>query len=542
MIRQTHLKYLKSSSVDPEQAFDILIVGGGATGIGTALTASLAGYKVALLEKDDFCSKTSSKSTKLIHGGVRYLELAVKNLDISQFVLVYDALKERDRLFRLAPHVVWPLRIVLPTDSAMHSFYYSVGLNLYDLIAYSELFPKTKKLSKETLTNYFPFLKKSDFHGGVEYSDGQFNDTRLGMSAIKTAIDHGAHVCNYIEVKNIQKLPKYFEVEAHDQISKENFKIRAKVIVNAAGPACDHIRQILDPSIKPILKVSSGTHIVTKKIINSDQHGLIIPKTKDGRVIFVLPWLDYTLIGTTDDPTEWRDNPKANAKDIAYLLEHLKKYLDLDIAKEEILAAWCGLRPLVQSTSHLKGKKSTASLVRDHLIFQDDSGLVTVTGGKWTTFLKMGDDTVKFICKKKLLFKRKKKLKSLQKFSDSISWEDFLKNASEKISIKNCHPYFLKRLFSTYGKEGLHFLKGHTNDPWLPSEEEVRYLCRQEFAQTPMDILVRRLRIGMLHSSQALKYIEPIAQTMKKELGWTKEEHEEHIRTASIETRNNYSK
>ena len=344
MQRDEALRQLK------ENSFDILVIGGGATGAGVALDAATRGLKVALVERDDFASGTSSKSTKLIHGGVRYLEQAVKGLDKGQLHLVKDALKERAVLLKNAPHLTRPLALLTPLYKRFEKPYYRVGLKMYDWLAgKANLFPSKGVNAKKAL-ELFPMLKSTDLKGGVIYADGQFDDARMNVAIAMTAIEQGAVLANHVEVIELLKGDgKICGAHVRDLFSGEEFSIHAQVVINATGPFVDAIRKLDDPKIPSMLKASSGIHIVLDKKFSPPDTGLLIPKTEDGRVLFLLPWLNHTLVGTTDNPAKIEVNPKASEEDIEYILRHIKLYFDMPVDRSDVLAAWSGLRPLVSN-------------------------------------------------------------------------------------------------------------------------------------------------------------------------------------------------
>ncbi len=523
MHRETLLNQLK------EQSFDILVIGGGATGAGIALDAATRGLRVALVERDDFASGTSSKSTKLIHGGVRYLEQAVKKLDRGQLALVRDALHERATLLKIAPHLTRPLAILTPLYKWYQGPYYRVGLKMYDALAGRANLFRSRWINAKAARAKFPLLKSEHLQGGVIYSDGQFDDARMNVCLALTAVEKGAVVLNHVEVTALLKEKEKIKgAKLHDLISGEKFDVTAKVVINATGPFVDSLRKMDEPSCKPLLTASSGVHIVLDAKFCPPDMGLLIPKTEDGRVIFLLPWLSHTLVGTTDNPAVIEKNPKPTEQEITYILRHLKKYLGIPIKREEVKSAWSGLRPLVSNPKAV----DTAKLSRDHIIQVSSSGLLTITGGKWTTYRKMALDAVNQALKIGALKTKPSQTEKIflvgaEGFKPGLAQElekDF------KLSRDIAH-----HLTCSYGVRarqvlqlaqngyGSRLAEGH---PYL--EAEVVYGVREEGAQTAIDILARRMRLAFLDQKVAVQVLPRVIEMMQKELKWnaTRQEDE----------------
>lgn len=513
MNRTENLKRLKSES------FDILVIGGGATGTGTALDAVSRGLKTALVERYDFSSGTSSKSTKLLHGGVRYLEQAVKKMDRGQYKLVRDALHERSTLLKIAPHLTRSLALVTPLYKRLEAPYYMAGLKLYDWLAGKKGLTHSHYVSSKQALKLFPMLKQEGLKGGVVYYDGQFDDSRMNVCLALTASEQGVALANYCEVVSlIKEQGKLNGAIVRDKESGDLFSIRAKVIINAGGPFCDSIRKLDNPHIEPMLTASSGVHIVIDKKFSAPQMGLLIPKTEDKRVLFLLPWHGHTLVGTTDNPAKIEDNPKVSREDIHYILRQLKHYFSLEIQESDILSTWSGLRPLV---SNLKSS-DTARLSRDHVVNISESGLVTVTGGKWTTYRKMALDAVSQAIRLRGLkplrpsMTEKIPLAGGENFKSSIALELKKKYAFEKESCEH--------LMQAYGSRAIQVAKlsqefpgklveGH---PYLIAE--VIYAIRNEGARTVEDVLARRLRLSFVDQKAAKEVLPKVEALLKKEL------------------------
>jgi glycerol-3-phosphate dehydrogenase len=368
-----------------DAAWDLAIIGGGASGVGTALDAAARGLSVVLLEQSDFGKGTSSRSTKLIHGGVRYLEQG----NVS---LVRESLRERARLLRNASHVVHPLEFVLPCRSLWQVGYYGLGMKAYDWLASSPEFHHSTRLNRSQLLSKLSTLSPA-FAGGISYYDGQFDDARLLINLVQTAAEQGATLVNAARVIELTKSNqgRVNGLVFVDAETGQLHRIAARCVLNATGPFCDKVRTMDQPKVPPLVAASQGIHLVIKKEFYPDSAAMIVPKTKDGRVMFIIPWHDHVLLGTTDTPiSQVDDEPRAFDQEIDFLLETTADYLQSSPMRSDCLSVFVGIRPLVKS----KPGASTASLARDHFIEISPSGLMTMTGGKWTTYRQMAEDCV----------------------------------------------------------------------------------------------------------------------------------------------------
>lgn len=371
---------------DADIVWDIIVIGGGATGLGTALDAAARGYRTLLLEGGDFAEGTSSRSTKLIHGGVRYL----RNGELS---LVRESLRERGRLLSNAPTLVKPLPFIVPGYRWHERFYYGAGLTAYDLLAGKLGIGRTEHLSLDGVVSRIPNLRSRGLHSGTLYWDAQFDDARLAIAIARTAASRGATLLNHARVVELVKENgRVAGVVARDQFDGQPIRARGRVVVNATGVFADELRQIDDPGGGSVVEPSQGIHIVLDASFLGGETAVMIPKTDDGRVLFAIPWHGRLVLGTTDTPNVPVSlNPKPLEEEIGYLVEHAARYLDRAPSRADVRATFAGLRPLVKP----KGKAgSTARISRDHSIFVSNSGLITVVGGKWTTYRKMAEDTV----------------------------------------------------------------------------------------------------------------------------------------------------
>lgn len=507
-----------------ERTFDVLVIGGGATGAGVALDAATRGLSVALVERYDFSSGTSSRSTKLVHGGVRYLEQAIKHADRSQFRLVREALKERATLLKNAPHLARSLPLLTPLYSALELPYYFTGLKLYDMLAGRANLEPSRLIGRAQAMQRFPMLKRHGLKGAVEYHDGQFDDARMNMALVLTAAKEGATVANYVDVVELTKEGgKVSGAVVQETLAEGGARaeLRAKVVVNATGPFVDSIRHLDEPDTPAILHTSSGVHIVLPKRFSPPGTGLLIPRTEDGRVLFLLPWLGHTLVGTTDNDAPIEDDPQASGTDVAYILRHIRQYFDLPVSEDDVLSAWSGLRPLVQpeavaaaqAGAHDAGvphhEQSTSSLSRDHTVLVSPSGLVTITGGKWTTYRRMAEDTVDTAIRVGGLAPAKgsgtEELKLVGAEGFTVGGEAALAEAyglAPDVAFHLHHAYgdragTVAELAASQGLGG-RLAEGH---PFL--EAEVPYARDVEFARTVDDVLERRTRLGFLDRAAA---------------------------------------
>lgn len=477
-----------------QESFDICIIGGGATGAGVALDATLRGYKVLLIEKGDFASQTSSKSTKLVHGGVRYLEQAVKKLDWQQFKMVYKALHERKTLLKNAPHLAYPLGLLTPCYTYWERFYYRIGMWLYDKISGSTNLKSSRGLSKNEIQQEFPAVESQYLRGGVLYYDGQLNDARYALAILKEAERLGACVMNYARLDSFvlgQKSLKIKKVVFTDTCSGNSHEIRVKAVVNATGPFTDKIRALANPKMKPRMKVSRGAHIVLPAEFWQGNTALLIPKTADGRVIFVIPWRGSVLVGTTDDPDTLSENPLILQQEKEYLISYFNRYSAKKALLTDISATFVGQRPLLQVQLESALNTDTKSLVRDHEVEVDGrSKLVSIMGGKWTTYRIMASDTLDVL--EKAVFNQKPRT-CLTKDHVLVS-ESIVSLPDEIPSDIQAH---LQELYGPAAGE----VYSYGSERLLPSEPylvgELAYLKKHEMAITWEDVLARRWGVSL---------------------------------------------
>lgn len=489
---------------------DVLIIGGGASGLGVFLDALSRGLRVGLVDQGDFTAGTSSRSTKLAHGGVRYLEQAIKQLDFGKYDLVKEALAERKRLLAMAPHLAWPIEIFTPVRHVIEQYYLRTGLGLYDFLAGSEKLGPSQNQSTDRLAGMCPELDISRLRGGVSYFDGQFDDARFGISMARTGLEMGGMALNHTKVTQLTKANGLVNgARCIDSLTNQRFTLNAKSVVNCTGPWTDTLRAMANPDRVPMMTASRGAHILIKQTLFPQGHGLLIPKTKDGRVLFMLPWQGQTLIGTTDTECALSDDPSASPEDIQYLLETASEWLKHRLLPSDVTAAWAGLRPLVSDPK----SESTAGLTRDHVIVQDH-GLTTLTGGKWTTWRQMAEDCVDTLVETRGLKANPCTTQTMRLVGargDTVAVRHALASLPKAIG---------EHLWHCYGDRALEVLKQGNHEPIIEGlpfiHAELFYLIRYEGACTADDLLKRRWRIGMVdeQAAQALRpFIEQALNT-----------------------------
>jgi glycerol-3-phosphate dehydrogenase len=484
------------------QAWDMIVVGGGATGVGVAIDAAARGYDVLLLEQSDFGKGTSSRSTKLAHGGVRYLEQG----DLG---LVMEALKERGLLLQNAPHLVHDLAFVVPNYDWWEAPFYGLGLKLYQLLAGRYGFGTSRILSREETLEHLPTLKTDGLRGGAVYYDGQFDDARLLIHMVATACEQGAILLNYAEVTGLTTDAQGFVdgVQARDIETGQEFQADAKVVVNATGAFSDRLRQIGESEAAPMIAPSQGIHLVFDSAFLAGESAIMVPHTSDGRVLFAIPWHGHTLVGTTDTPIPAATlEPVATKEEIDFILSTAAQYLTKAPTREDVLSVFAGVRPLVRTAN----TASTAALSRDHVIHIDRSGLVSVMGGKWTTYRHMAEDCVDQAAILAQLPER-------ACVTEHLHLHGFHTAANEFGAL------------SVYGSDASGIRKLIEMDPTLSEplhpalpylKAEVVWAARHEMARTVEDVLARRTRALFLNARAAVAMAPAAADLMASELGW----------------------
>jgi len=448
---------------DRREPWDIAIIGGGSTGIGIAVDAASRGYSVVLLEQHDFGKGTSSRSTKLVHGGVRYLQQG----NIS---LVMEALKERGLLLRNAPHLVHDMQFIVPNYAWWEAPFYGIGMKVYDLLAGKYGFGPSQILSRDEVLARIPTLSQDGLRGGVKYHDGQFDDSRLLIDLASTAAQHGACLLNYTRVTSFEKDSESFVngLSFRDEESGTSHTLAARSVINATGPFCDELRRADDPASKPIIAPSQGVHIVLSREFLPGETAIMVPHTRDGRVMFAIPWHGHAVVGTTDTPIPASTlEPDAKSEEIDFILETASDYLAKRPTRADILSVFTGIRPLVKASD----VENTAALSRDHTIEISSSGLLTIAGGKWTTYRHMAEDAVDHAI--------------------VLGHLDERPCVTRELRVHN---------------PGSH-------------DDSAAWFARHEMARTVEDVLARRTRLLFLDARAALARAPQIARELAQELG-----------------------
>lgn len=484
-------------------AWDVIVVGGGATGVGVAIDAASRGYSVLLLEQSDFGKGTSSRSTKLVHGGVRYLEQG-------NIPLVMEALKERGLLLQNAPHLVHDLAFVVPNYEWWEAPFYGLGLKLYQLLAGKYGFGKSRLLSREETLRHLPTLKTDGLRGGAVYYDGQFDDARLLIHMVFTAFEQGATLLNYCEVTGLTKDSQGFVdgVSARDVEMGNEFHATAKVVINATGAFSDRLRQSAEPDASPLMTPSQGVHLVFDRHFLPGDSAIMVPRTSDGRVLFAIPWHDHLLVGTTDTPIKIPElEPTAMQPEIDFILSTAGEVLGKAPARDDVLSVFAGIRPLVRA----EHASNTAALSRDHVIHIDGSGLMTITGGKWTTYRHMAQDCVDHAATLAQLPERPCVTRSLKIHGATDSSTDL-----GALWVYGSDAVEVRKLIAANASLGE---KLHPALSYVKAE--VVWAAREEMARTVEDVLARRTRALFLNAKAALEMCNTVADLMAKELAWS---------------------
>jgi glycerol-3-phosphate dehydrogenase len=478
-----------------------IIIGGGATGVGVAVDAASRGYRVLLIEQSDFGKGTSSRSTKLVHGGVRYLEQG----NIS---LVMEALKERGLLRQNAPHLVSDLAFVVPSYAWWEAPFYGIGLKLYQALSGKYGFGKSQLLSKKAALQRLPNIQTDGLRGGVAYYDGQFDDTRLLINLVATAAEQGATLLNYAKVTALTRNKEGWidGVVATDLETGRELRARARVVINATGAFCDGLRQLADGRSKPMIAPSQGAHLVFDRSFLPGDTAIMVPHTSDGRVMFAIPWHGHTLVGTTDSPVaEPSLEPVPMEKEIEFILQTAGLYLHKKPTRADILSAFAGIRPLVKAGDG----NNTAALSRDHTIHIDQSGLLTITGGKWTTYRNMAEDCVNQAATLAHLPEKECVTRTLR-----IHGHQTGPRRTSHLGIYGSDAQAIRALIEKHPKLG-HPL--HSALPYCGAE--VVWAVREEMARNVEDVLARRTRALFLNARAAVAMAPRAAELMAEELG-----------------------
>ncbi len=485
---------------DRTTPWDIVIIGGGSTGLGAAVEAASRGYSTLLLEQCDFAKGTSSRSTKLVHGGVRYLQQG-------NVKLVLEALRERGLMRKNAPHLVHDLSFIIPAFSLFQKVFYGVGMKTYDLLAGKQGFGKSRVLSRKQAVDLIPNLDPTGLKGGVLYHDGQFDDSRLALNLAQTAAEQGAVLINYTVVRELIKSEdKVTGVVIEDKETGNRHDIIAKVVINATGPFADSIRHMDNPDSGKTISASQGIHLVLNRSFLAGEAAIMVPKTDDGRVLFAIPWHDHVVVGTTDTPIpDISLEPKPLAEEIEFVLSHAQRYMAREPTAADVLSVFVGIRPLVSNPD----ASTTAAISRDHSLFISKGNLVTICGGKWTTYRRMGEDTIDKAADLAGLAKRKSVTQNLR-----------------------VHGYTENNLtdhrLAVYGSDASEIQKLELDDPSMAqllhpdlpvTRAQVVWAVRHEMAITVEDVLARRTRALLLGARASAEIAPAVAEIMAQENG-----------------------
>ena len=508
------------------KSFDVCVIGGGATGSGCALEAQLRNLRTVQLEALDFGSATSSTSTKMIHGGVRYLEQAIRQFDIKEYEVLTRALHERINMLRNAPYLTKPQRFLTPCFNWWSVLYFEIGLKLYDWIAGRASLAPSSFLSRDEVLCRIPTLDPRRLVGAVAYTDGQFDDARYNIALVNTFAEAGGETLNYARVTAFEKAPdgKIAAVEVEEHFSHCRFTVRARAFINATGPYADTIRQMATPGAPTRMRLSKGIHILLPLEILSSDDALLIPRTEDGRVLFAIPWYGRLLVGTTEKEVSVHDELIVTRDEVDYLLRHLNRYLAHPVTPQEIVSCTAGVRPLVSS----RGSKDTKRLARDHVVELDArSGLISIMGGKWTTHRTMAQDTVNAV--QEFLGGPATPSQTLDHplVGSAGYFADYWQSVVKKWGVSEAAARHLAQKFGTRAQQVMQLTEQNADlmmplvDGLAPLRAEVVYAARNEMAASIEDVLARRIGLQFYSWRDAIKAAPAAAQLLAREFGWT---------------------
>ncbi len=519
--------------------FDVCVIGGGATGAGCALDAQLRGLRTLLLEAGDFVSATSTASTKLVHGGVRYLQQSIADCDLGQYRVVKRALRERKLMLDNAPFLARPLELLVPCFSRGDALYFRAGLKLYDWISGQGMLSPSRFLSVQESTARLPMLNTSGLVGTVAYTDGQFDDARYGIALLKTFVEHAGVALNYSRVTGFAKSEdgKLSEAQVEDQLSADCFTMHAKAFVNATGPFSDGVRKLADPGIHPRLRLSKGIHILLPLEAAFRRDAMLIPKTDDGRVIFAIPWQGRLLVGTTDDEATLDDELVVKHEEVEYLLRHLNRYLRRPFRVDQVVSGIAGVRPLVSSGD----ARNTKKLIRDHEVeVNPDNGLISVLGGKWTTYRAMAEDAVNTV--QQYLKSDISPCKTRHfPLSGAEGYEPgFWHTLVPKFHISPDTAQHLSEKFGTHAVEVLELARTEKRlaAPIVAGassiQAEIVYSIRYEMAASIEDVLARRIGLQWFGWNAAITAAPLVGSYLAQEHGWPAAQTQQAVREYTL--------
>jgi glycerol-3-phosphate dehydrogenase len=484
-----------------DKEWDIVIIGGGSTGLGCAVDAASRGYKTLLLEQVDFSKGTSSRSTKLVHGGVRYLQQG----DVS---MVFEALQERGLMFKNAPHLVSNQSFIIPTYDFWGGPFYTVGLKVYDMMAGKLGLGPSKHLSFDETVAAIPTVEQEGLRGGVIYQDGQFDDSRMAISLAQTCIDYGGTVMNYCKVTALIKEGELITgVVANDQETGEDFVIKTKVVINATGVFADEVIQMDEPGKRDMIVPSQGIHLVLEKNFLPNKYAIMVPHTSDGRVMFAVPWHNHIVVGTTDTLIENHSlEPVALESEVDFVLETAGQYLVKQPTRKDVLSVFAGLRPLAKPDDE---NKTTKEISRGHKIIISVSGLITIIGGKWTTYRKMAEDTIE----KAIMLGG---LPERECVTRHLPIHGFRMNMDPQYDPMAQYGIDMEDILAIGEDE--ENMDGFISEKLNILKAQIVWAVRNEMARTVEDVLARRTRALFLDARESIRIAPEVATIMAKEL------------------------
>jgi glycerol-3-phosphate dehydrogenase len=516
------------------KTFDVCVIGGGATGSGCALDSQLRGLKTVQLEAEDFASGASSASTKMVHGGVRYLQEAIRNLDFKEYRVLKEALHERVPMLRNAPFLTNTRFFLTPCYRWLDVAYFATGLKLYDWIAGRGGLGPSTFLSREQALHRMPSLAASGLVGAVMYADGQFNDARYNITLVKTFAEAGGETLNYARVVAFERdaAGRLATAVVADKSSRRDFVVHARSFVNAAGPYADNIRRMATPDVPLRIKFGKGVHIVLPLKILCSTEAMLIPKTEDGRVLFAIPWLGSLLVGTTDDEIDSLDDLHLEAEEIQYLLRHLNRYLAKPVTADQIASGIVGVRPLVSSGE----SRSTKKIARTHQVELDSkSGLISIMGGKWTTYRAMAQDTIDAVQKYLgISISQCRTLRHMLSGSDGYS-TDYWKTLAKFDGVTELSARHLAGQFGTRASKVMDLAKEQPElaaplvEGLAPTRAEATFTIRDEMAMSIEDVLSRRIGLQTHSWTHAVRAAPAVAELLASELGWSENTKQEAL-------------
>jgi glycerol-3-phosphate dehydrogenase len=515
------------------KSFDVCVIGGGATGSGCALDSQLRGLSTALVEAGDFASATSSASTKMVHGGVRYLEEAFRRLDPAEYKVVNRALHERIHMIKNAPFLAGAREFITPCYSRFDLAYYETGLKLYDWISGSASLAPSHFVSREEVLRRLPNLNPQGLTGAVAYTDGQFDDARYNVTLVQSFAETGGAALNYARVASCAKGGKLTAVTVQDQVSRQSFVVRARAFVNATGPFADSIRSMANPAAKPRMRLSKGVHILLPADVLSSGDAILIPKTEDGRVLFAIPWRGRVLVGTTEQEVAAGEELFLMREEVEYLLRHLNRYVSEPVKASQVVGGFAGARPLLTAGD----SRDTKKLARDHQVELDSqSGLVSILGGKWTTYRAMAQDTIDVV--QKSLGGNPTSCSTLNHplvGSDGYS-SDYWKALVVAFRVPESTARHLTEKCGTRAAQLLALIEKDADlgEPLVqglaPLRAEVAFAARFEMAMTIEDVLARRIGLQFYGWAEAIAAAPATVDILARELGWTEEDRDRALR------------